>query len=80
MSENQGNKNEQKQNKKGSEGGQVIPLKCAVGDCKTRPSKAQFCSDHYVWFKEGLITKEGQRAKDFDKKYQHFLRRHPKAA
>ena len=29
---------------------------------------------------EGLITKDGHKAKDYDKKYQHFMRRSAKTA
>lgn len=56
----------------------VVPIssaKCLAEDCKKSPSKAGFCDHHYEWFKEGLITKEGARAKDFDKKYQQHLSR-----
>lgn len=55
------------------------PTKCKAENCKAKPTKAGFCNEHYDWFKEGLITAEGQPAKDFDKKYQHFLR-HKKSA
>jgi hypothetical protein len=61
-------------------GGDVLILKCACDGCTTRPTRAQFCDSHYLWFKEGLITKEGHKAKDYDKKYQHFMRRSAKAA
>lgn len=58
--------------------GQVVALKaekCPAEGCKHKPDKAGFCQEHYVWFKEGLITLEGYKAKDFDKKYHAFLRR-----
>lgn len=51
------------------------PLKCTAEECKKTPEKAGFCQEHYTWFKEGLITLQGQRAKDFDKKYHAWLRR-----
>jgi len=54
----------------------VIPLasaKCQAEGCKTKPSRAGFCEEHFDWFKAGLITKEGHRASDFDKKYQHYM-------
>ncbi len=57
---------------------QVIPLaasKCVHEGCKAKPEKAGFCGEHYMWFKEGLITMQGQKAKDFDKKYHAWLRR-----
>jgi len=61
----------------------VIPLKaekCASEECKKKPERAGFCNEHYVWFKEGLLTIDGYRAKDFDKKYHAWLRRTQKAA
>ncbi|MFN7262459.1 MAG: hypothetical protein ACK5RO_12700 [Pseudobdellovibrionaceae bacterium] len=56
----------------------VVPLqasKCNAEGCKSKPSRAGFCEEHYTWFKEGLITLEGNKAKDFDKKYHAFMRR-----
>ncbi|MCE3010387.1 MAG: hypothetical protein LW875_07230 [Proteobacteria bacterium] len=56
----------------------VIPLhssKCNAEGCKAKPSRASFCEEHYTWFKEGLITLQGDKAKDFDKKYHAFMRR-----
>lgn len=61
----------------------VVPLqavKCTAEGCKTKPSRAGFCEEHYMWFKEGLLTIDGYRAKDFDKKYHAWLRRKDKAA
>lgn len=58
--------------------GQVIPLvatKCTAEGCKAKPDKAGFCGEHFMWFKEGLVTLEGMKAKDFDKKYHAWLRR-----
>jgi hypothetical protein len=49
--------------------------KCVGEGCKSRPQRAGFCNEHYEWFKEGLITLEGYRARDFDKKYHAWLRR-----
>ncbi|MEI7973953.1 MAG: hypothetical protein WCH11_06260 [Bdellovibrio sp.] len=51
------------------------PVQCISEDCKRKPSRAGFCDEHFTWFKEGLITADGGRAKDFDKKYHHWLRR-----
>lgn len=56
----------------------VIPLasaKCQAEGCKHKPTQAGFCTEHYQWFKEGLVTKEGARPKDFDKKYHAFMAR-----
>ena len=61
----------------------VVPLvasKCTSEDCKKKPERAGFCSEHYVWFKEGLITIDGYKAKDFDKKYHLFIARSKKVA
>lgn len=62
---------------------QVIPLqsnKCTAEGCKHKPERAGFCSEHYIWFKEGLITMDGYKAKDFDKKYHNFMNRSKKVA
>ena len=61
----------------------VVPLsaaKCQAEGCKSKPSKAGFCNEHFTWFKEGLITKEGLKAADFDKKYYQFQNRQRKAS
>jgi hypothetical protein len=58
--------------------GQVIALtatKCTAEGCKAKPDKAGFCGEHFMWFKEGLITLQGQKAKDFDKKFHAWQRR-----
>ncbi len=56
------------------------PEKCISEDCKRSPDRAGFCEEHYVWFKEGLITASGKRAKDFDKQYHAWMRRTAKSA
>ena len=56
------------------------PSKCTAEACSKKPSRAGFCEEHYEWFKEGMLTMEGYRAKDFDKKYHAWLRRKEKAA
>ncbi|PWU22825.1 MAG: hypothetical protein C5B49_00050 [Bdellovibrio sp.] len=48
--------------------------KCRAEECSKKPDRAGFCGEHYTWFKWGLITLEGYKARDFDKKYQDFLR------
>ncbi len=67
--------NRKKEKNNGNGGAKVIPMICQSTGCKERPKRANFCNEHFIWYKEGLITTEGVRAKDFDKKYQHFLRR-----
>jgi hypothetical protein len=61
----------------------VVPLtvnKCTAEGCKHKPERAGFCGEHYLWFKEGLITMDGYKAKDFDKKYHAYMNRQRKAA
>lgn len=53
--------------------------KCGAEGCNKKAEMEKFCTEHYEWFKWGLITKEGKRPSDFDKKYQSFLK-HKKAA
>jgi hypothetical protein len=53
----------------------TLPGACMAEDCKQRSVKANFCSEHFDWFKEGLITKEGRRPTDFDKKHSDYTRR-----
>jgi hypothetical protein len=52
-----------------------LPSLCMSEGCKQKFQKAGFCMEHFDWFKEGLITKEGQKPKDFDKKYYDYMRR-----
>ena len=63
-------------------GGNVVPLNtnCTVDKCGKKSERMGFCSEHYGWFKEGLINKKGQRPTDFDKKYQAYMARNKKAA
>jgi len=48
---------------------------CAFEKCGKKAERMGFCSEHYAWFKEGLINKKGQKPSDFDKKYQSYLMR-----
>ena len=59
---------------------QLSVHKCTAEGCKKNPERAGFCIEHYAWFKEGLITMEGYRAKDFDKKYHAYMNRSKKSA
>ena len=54
--------------------------RCKVDGCKAKSKKAGFCDEHFMWFKEGLVTVEGHQAKDFHKKYQQFMKSHKKIA
>lgn len=62
-------------------GGNVVSLSmCPVEKCGKKASRSEFCEEHFAWFKEGLIARNGAKPKDFDKKYQAFLMRHKKAS
>jgi hypothetical protein len=52
---------------------QLFSDRCSAEGCNKKASRAGFCEEHYLWFKEGLITLQGKKAKDFDKKYELFL-------
>ena len=49
---------------------------CLAEGCGKNAARAEFCEEHFQWFKLGLITKRGTRAKDFDKKFMQHAR-HP---
>lgn len=53
----------------------ISSVLCKSEGCKKKHTKASFCDEHYEWFKMGLITLEGYKAKDYDKKYSEYLRR-----
>jgi hypothetical protein len=53
-----------------------MPQKCKGEKCTLKDKRAGFCDEHYMWFKEGLITKDGIKVIDFDKKMQALQRRH----
>lgn len=52
-----------------------LPQSCPVADCKSKPRRAGFCNDHFMWFKEGLVNRKGERPKDFDKKFEAYKRK-----
>jgi len=54
--------------------------KCPVEKCGKKSTRLNFCEEHFVWFKEGLVNRIGQKPKDFDKKYQAYINRHKTAA
>lgn len=58
-------------------GGDVVAMatNCCVEKCGKKADKMNFCPEHYMWFKEGLINKKGQKPSDFDKKYQAYMMR-----
>ncbi len=57
-----------------------LPQKCKSDDCKQKDMRMGFCDEHFVWYKEGLITTKGEIVKDFDKKFQAFMHRKSKTA
>ncbi|MCC7405398.1 MAG: hypothetical protein IT288_13450 [Bdellovibrionales bacterium] len=63
-------------------GGNVVslPERCPVEKCGKKPTRSAFCEEHFHWFKEGLVNRKGEKPKDFDKKYQHYLKKHRKAS
>lgn len=56
----------------------VVEMKtsCCVEKCTKKTDRLNFCSEHYAWFKEGLINRAGQKPTDFDKKFQAWSMRH----
>ncbi len=66
---------------KPSQSSNVVPMAvCPAEKCGKKATRAEFCNEHFVWFKEGLIARSGEKAKDFDKKYQAYLMRQKKSA
>lgn len=59
----------------GGGGGNVVSMNCCVDKCGKKVDKLGFCAEHFVWFKEGLVNKRGQKPSDFDKKYQAYVTR-----
>jgi hypothetical protein len=69
-----------KQEQQASGGDVVVLSKCACEGCAKKSERLNFCAEHYGWFKFGLITKDGKRPTDFDKKMQAYLRHNKKAS
>ena len=57
-----------------------MPSACCVDKCGKKIERMNFCTEHYAWFKEGLVSKTGQRPSDFDKKYQAYMTKKKSAA
>ena len=49
--------------------------RCIAEGCSKKDARAGFCEEHFMWFKEGLITAKGEKVKDFDKKMQQYKAR-----
>lgn len=57
----------------------AMTSKCGCEGCGKKSDLMNLCAEHYDWFKFGLITKEGKRPSDFDKKFQAYSRHHKAA-
>lgn len=57
-----------------------LPTRCAAEGCSKKTDVLNFCNEHYEWFKWGLITKQGKKPTDFDKKFIAFNARKKKSA
>lgn len=57
-----------------------VAAKCPVEKCAKASQRMHFCSEHFDWFKAGLVNKRGETPSDFDKKYQTYLRKQIKSA
>jgi hypothetical protein len=63
--------------KKETQNSNVTPMpdRCCAEGCTKGQAKLTFCTEHFVWYKEGLVNKKGERPSDFDKKYALFMRK-----
>lgn len=52
-----------------------LPDRCPADSCKKPVRRMHFCEEHFLWYKEGLINKRGEKPSDFDKKYQNYMRK-----
>jgi hypothetical protein len=69
-----------KQEQANGGGGDVVVLsRCVADGCAKKSERMNFCTEHYDWFKFGLLTTAGKKPSDFDKKMQAFMK-HKKAA
>lgn len=53
---------------------------CKAEGCKAKAVRAEFCTEHFDWFKASLINKNGERVPDFEKKYYSWSASRKKAA
>ncbi len=58
----------------------VVAERCKCQDCKKESARFSFCTEHFDWFKFGLITKKGEKVSDFERKFEHFLAYQSKTA
>lgn len=66
---------DKKKSQNGGAAGPQLPVNCRAEGCKKKMEKADFCNEHFIWFKAGLVKKDGSAPKDFDKKYIQYIRR-----
>jgi hypothetical protein len=59
----------------GANAAATTATKCAAETCTKKPQVAGFCEEHFRWFKEGILTKEGKKPVDFDKKLLNFMKK-----
>lgn len=52
-----------------------MPSHCKAEGCKSGSHQMSFCTQHFAWFKFGLVNKQGQKVPDFDKKWDAFQKR-----
>jgi len=52
-----------------------VAARCKMAECKEKDRLMGFCEEHFIWFKYGLVNRQGEKPKDFDKKYQIYLRK-----
>lgn len=52
-----------------------LPVSCSAHGCKKKIERVSFCNEHFLWFKAGLVKKDGSFPKDFDKKYIQYIRK-----
>ena len=79
MSKEQQNDKPQKKKPEGAPNNVVaLPARCPAEGCGKKAERSSFCSEHFEWFKAGLISRDGAHPKDFDKKYQAWARKNQK--
>lgn len=64
-----------KPDKKQSQSPELKIERCPAESCGKPAQRMHFCSEHFEWFKAGLVNKMGQKPSDFDKKYQAYTRK-----
>ena len=49
--------------------------RCPVENCCHKAERSAFCNEHFHWFKQGLVNRKGEKPKDFDRKYQAYIKK-----